>query len=348
MRKKLLILIALVLALCLLAGCTESEISCGIDSENRAFLRYDLSIDMRELNVTQQLSLIDWLRQMVASWEEQGFTVEHGAFAATGGSIDIHAELIRQAEDGKQALEQLRTILTDEKCTPFTAVQAEVLAQPLTEDYLLTLRLEPDRIFAAVGTERFPDELREKVEQWAESGSIRLSAQLPATEPGPGETAVPAEGLCRKEMSIPLNGSGELSLSTRRYLGGGEFDEVWWGGGARSAQTAEELEAAVRADENRLHVWSVVLTVLASILGAAALGLLIRLLASGRRRKAEEEALQQLDQALYDEAGPAFESCKPEPDPEAEAEQTESASAPEETPNGAETVDGSAPQKTDE
>lgn len=53
MKKRMMGLCLLLLSIALLCGCTESEIACGVTADNTAFLRFDLELDLRELNVRE-------------------------------------------------------------------------------------------------------------------------------------------------------------------------------------------------------------------------------------------------------------------------------------------------------
>ena len=268
----LLLPLALILLLC---ACTQSEIACGIDGADRAFLRYDLELDLRELSMREQIPILTWLREEAKRLEAQGFTVEHNAITVTDEPTWLRAELIRAGADRSQALTLLREMLTDETLTPFTAVVCEGDRQTLQEALRVRLTLEPGRVLDTVGMETWPKRLREQTAPWIEAGSLRLTLTLPATELPAGETAELAEGLATKTLTLPLDGSGELELTTLIYTGGGDNAQVWWKGADRSADSADALAASMAADEAALDDLAGKLTIGAVALGALAVLLFV-------------------------------------------------------------------------
>ena len=73
MKKTVIwILAALLLLLC---GCTESEIACGIDAENRAFLRYDMNLDLKLMTQGEKIPLLAWLRTLGDTLKAEGFKI---------------------------------------------------------------------------------------------------------------------------------------------------------------------------------------------------------------------------------------------------------------------------------
>lgn len=248
MRKTVICLLALLGLLLLLCGCTESEIACGVDAENRAFLRCEWNLDLTELSVREQIPILNWLKDRAAELKKQGFTVEHNAVSANEKGNWLRAELIRPGKDRAEALELLRDMLTDEGLTPFTAAAVESLPQELQDACRVSLRLEPEKLLATVGVESWPKRLRERVAPWIDACAVRVRLSLPATALPAGETAALEDGLAVKELRVPLTGSGELSLSTLCYKGGGDVDQVWWNGESRSAADGEGLARAAEED----------------------------------------------------------------------------------------------------
>lgn len=284
MKKTVIwILAALLLLLC---GCTESEIACGIDAENRAFLRYDMNLDLKLMTQGEKIPLLAWLRTLGDTLKAEGFTVEHNALAATDKPYYFRAELVRQGADRAEAVSLLREMLTDETLTPFTAVACEYLPQPLQDALLVSVRLEPDRILATTELASYPDQLRERVEPALAAGSIRLTLTLPATELPEGETAELRDGLATKSLTVPLTGNGTLRLATVQYTGG-DAAEVWWGGRDRTAPNAAALEGAVQDDVQRLKRFETVCIAAAAALAVLAALCLLAGMRARRGRKTE-------------------------------------------------------------
>jgi hypothetical protein len=322
-KKTILCLLALLLLL--LCGCTESEIACGVDAENRAYLRYDWELDLRELNVREQVPILSWLRERAGELEAKGFTVEHNAVAVTQQLTYLRAELTRQGADRAEAFALLRDMLTDESLTPFTAVVCEELPQELQECYRICLRLEPDRVLATAGTERWPKRLREQIEPWLEAGSIRLRLSLPCTELPEGESAETEDGLAVKTLTVPLTGNGELALSTLYYTGGGDNAQVWWKGEPRTAENAAALEQTMNRENAELKRYEKLL--FPAAIALAALALLFFAWGTARslrrkRRQREEAALSEVpvSQEISDEGRRgAYQAPADDPEPAADA-----------------------------
>ena len=288
MKKLLICLLALLGLLVLLCGCTESEIACGVDAENRAFLRYDWELDLTKLSVREQIPILNWLKERAAALQAQGFTVEHNAVTANQNGNWLRAELVRQGKDRNEALELLREMLSDESLSPFTAAAVELLPQELQDAGRVSVRLEPERVLATVGVETWPKRLREQVGEWLASGGITVTLSLPATALPAGEEAALEDGLAVKRLRVPLNGSGELSLSALYYTGGGEVDQLWWLGKSRSAADGEALVQSVETDAAALHRLEKLLLIAAVVLAALA----VLLFAVGTLRRKRRLAAQ--------------------------------------------------------
>ncbi|MBQ1372434.1 MAG: hypothetical protein IIY70_05830 [Oscillospiraceae bacterium] len=250
MRNMMLCLLAAIFLL--LCGCTDSEISCGIDVENRAFLRYDLNLDLEMMSLSERMTVVDGLHLLADSLKEKGFTVEHNAISAANESFYLRAELLQQGENQEQALVLLRKILTDENVTPFTAVVCESQSQQMQNACRVSLRLEPDRVLATTELEHYPNRLKQRVQDALKTGNLRLTLHMPATELPEGETARLDNGIASKTMNLSLTEHGELSLFTLQSVGNVDSPELWWGGKSRKADSATALERQIRADAARL------------------------------------------------------------------------------------------------
>ena len=306
MKKRMMGLCLLLLSIALLCGCTESEIACGVTADNTAFLRFDLELDLRELNVREQIPILTWIKDRAAELKEKGFTVEHNAITVSNELTWLRAELRRSGESREQAVELLRQMLCDESLSPFTEASAELESQALQDAFRLQVRAEPGELLATAGIESFPKRLRERMQGWLAGSSLRLSLSLPATELPAGEEAELRDGVAVKTAVLPLTENGDVSLSTICYLGGGENGELWWGGSPRSAESAGALAAAMGRDEAKLRRLSAILIPAAGAL--AALALLFFLwgtVRAGARRRAAEAAARAAFQAEA-QADPPF------------------------------------------
>ena len=306
-KKSILLLCLLLLACALLCGCTESEIACGVTADNRAFLRFDLELDLRELNVREQIPILTWIRDRAAELKEKGFEVEHNAVTVGSEPTRLKAELSRRGSSRAEAMELLRQMLTDDTLSPFTAAAAELLPQELQDAFRVELQAEPGQLLATAGIESFPKRLRERLDTWLAEGSLRLTLTLPATELPAGEEAELEDGVARKSVSVPLTGSAELRLETLYYTGAGENRELWWGGEERQAENAAALAASMERDRAGLEDLSRILTAAAAALGGLALLFFVwgTLRARKRRRLAAAAA------ALRARQTPAFDPQQP-------------------------------------
>ena len=281
MKKTTVFLLAVLFFL--LCGCTESEIACGIDTENQAFLRYNWNLDLTTLSIGERMTTVSWLRSLADALKDKGFTVEHNAISAGNTSFYLRAELLRRGADREEAMALLREMLTDETYTPFTAVVCESLPQPLLDSCRVSLRLEPDRILDTTELDSYPERLRQRIQPGIEAGTIRVTLSLPATELPEGETAQLENGIATKLLNIPLTQSGELSLSAIQYSGNFGAPELWWTGTDRRAENASALERRVQDDVTSLKTLESVCTVAAG--GFAVLTLLLFFLGVARCRR---------------------------------------------------------------
>ncbi len=326
MKKLWIALLGLGLAL-LLCGCTESAIDCGVDRDNRAFLRYDLKFDLSSLSEEDRLAVRGWLQRLSFQMKhKQGFSVDTNA-ARDEEQIYLKAELIRRGSNRTEALAHLRDMLTDETLTPFTLAACEGEAQQTLETARVLIRLEPDRVLETLGLEYYPKQVRAQVEQWLDTATLRVSLRLPATQLPEGETAELRDGLAEKTLRLPLRGSGELSLSTVYYTGEGDYGQVWWGGEPRTAADARAMAKLLAEDEAKLQRKQDLLLYAGICL--AALALLFFLLGTVRRRRQKNAQCGAL--SVLPEEAPAQEACPPSEAPEeaAGAMAPEEAAAPE-------------------
>lgn len=273
--KKILCVLMLALILVLLAGCTESEITCGVNPQNQAFLKYDFQLDLSELNPEEQESVRLWLWDMAYRMQEQqGFDVQTNADTQES-QVYLRALLARPGKNPAEAAELLNGMLTDETLSPFTAAAADCLKQDALNGYRVQVRLEPDRILATAGTEQMPRVLREKIRGWLDKASIGLTLTLPATDLPEGETAQITDGFAEKHLEIPVTENGELTLSTLVYRDDGNTNQVWWGGKSREAGHIQDLAETVGREEAELHRLSVVFLIVAAVLLVLAVGFFV-------------------------------------------------------------------------
>ena len=311
MKKLWILLLGLLFAL-LLCGCTESAIDCGINRENQAYLRYDLSFDLSSLEEEDRLAVRGWLQNLAYRMKyKQGFSVDTNA-AKDEELIRFRAELVRQGADRTEALSLLREMLEDETLTPFTRVSVEGETLETQELSRLRVRLEPDRVLETLDLETYPKQLREQVEGWLEAASVRLTLTLPATELPAGETASLENGLAVKQLTLPLKGSGNLSLSAVVYTGAEDYPELWWGGASRGAENTPALRGAIAADGAKLYRFERLLQYAAAALAGLALLLFVLGTVRARRRRKTAAAFPNgeapADPPCFDETAlPAFE-----------------------------------------
>ena len=271
--KKTIIAVLLAALVLLLAGCTESEILCGVNTKNQAYLLYDLNADLSALDEDERQSARLWVWDLAYRMQEDfGFAVDTNA-DSEDDEIHLRAQLTRQGKDEADAVTQLRAMITDEQLSPFTAAQVEASAQAQTESFRLDLRFEPGRILDTAGTEQMPKLLREKLRTWFDEASVTLRITLPATDLPAGEEAELKGTIAEKSLQIPATGSGELSLSTLVYHGDKANDQVWWGGEARTAGTAADMMELVSRDAGQMKLFRIILEIAAGVLLVLAIGL---------------------------------------------------------------------------
>lgn len=257
----------LVLAVVLLAGCTDTTIICGVDAERNAFLQITMEADWTGVAISMGQRYRSGFRELARYYrDELGFAVEEDY---TENGCTLTAELKRPADSYASAFQELETMLTDSSITPFLQVGAVQETQGEVQGFGLDVTLDTGRILEHLGTEDMPRDLREYFQQGIEASTAQLQLVLPGNEVVSGpDTATAAGKTVRAQTDVNLTGQTALSLSTRAIVRDGQI-----------VTTAHEDQAA------RLQSWEQSVWICAGIF-ALALILWGVLLVTGRRKKA--------------------------------------------------------------
>lgn len=257
----------LLLAVVLLAGCTETKIICGVDEEKNAFLQITMEADWTGVAISMGQRYRSGFRELARYYrDELGFAVEEDY---TENGCTLTAELKRPADSYESAFRELETMLTDSSITPFLQVSTVQETQGEVQGFGLDVTLDTGRILEHLGTEDMPSDLREYFRQSIEASAAQLQLVLPGNEVVSGhDTATVEDKAVRTQKDVNLTGQTALSLSTRAIVRDGQI-----------VTTAHEDQEA------RLQNWGQSVWICAGIF-ALALILWGALLVTSRRKKA--------------------------------------------------------------
>lgn len=221
MKKAILAGIFILLAL-LLAGCTQTQIVCGVDEEKCAFLSISVEADWSGMGNVLRQDLEDGMNLIAKHYEtELGFTVEK-QYTDDSGSLQM--TLRRPEESYEAAFEKLKALLTDEKLTPFLEVNLQHTDHDEVQGFGMDVTLDTGRLLDCLGTENLPGDLQETFAQGIANSTAQLCLVLPASELVSGPEGTRCEGgVARVQVPVDLRGQTKARFSTQAVIRDGEI-----------------------------------------------------------------------------------------------------------------------------
>lgn len=204
----------IVLALCalLLTGCSMTEIACGVDEGNQAFLTVSFQADWTEADETVRRELKTGCELLAKHYRDKlGFQVEE-AYTETGCNLEL--SMVRQANSRAEAFAELEAMLTDEKLTPFLNVGTEHTVQGAVDGYAVDLTLDTGGIVNNLGLEYFPGDIQRFFRDGIAESKATMMVRLPGTElvEGP-EGASCEQGMVEGSVNVDVGGQTEVKLA---------------------------------------------------------------------------------------------------------------------------------------
>ena len=224
--KKFLMLLICVLFL-LLAGCTDTRISCGIDAEYNAYMNIDIRADLTEVDADRARAVRSSLRKLANYYQNiLGYSVET-TIREEEDIARVQMTLIRPADSYAEAFDQLKSILTDETLTPFTTVDAARTDGAFEQGYAVTGSLDADKLLRASRIDSLPKEMGDFLRQGIAESTAVIELTLPASEVVEHSGDIVRDGafVCAA-TPLALDARTDVTLVTRASLVNGEAASV--------------------------------------------------------------------------------------------------------------------------
>ena len=274
--KKTVALISIIMIASFLSGCMRLDIRAGIDTNNNAYLVYELKIDLTSVDPDLRTSLIDGVKEMEDYYRDTlGFEVTS---SKKGDAYYMKAILTVQGSDYEDAFAKLKKMLTDEASTPFSELSMDFTAEEMQQLYHLSVTVDMAGIAAGSNISELPPSMRESIEAAYLSSTGTLTIELPGSvvESASGETVIDGYHVT---VSEPLDFSGQTQaeLTTRLNT-------------LQQTILAEPMEDVVSRYRTYAYIG----------FGAAGLGLVLAVVSivmmrsKKKQRAAQERAAQQL------------------------------------------------------
>ena len=223
MKKRFCLFLAL-LAVFLLSGCVRGTVSCGIDKDRQAFLRYEAQVDLSEMPQAYRQAVTQAVDDLEEEYAALDFTV---AREDAEDRILLEMERRVQGDSYADAFEALRELLTDEEITPFVQVEMREEHTDREQYFSIAAQADGESIVKTVRAEELPADLRKTVAAWVENSAVTFSVELPGhTYTSAGEVTVDSDNICRVTVPMELDGQTGIDLTTRFTLEDGKIAQV--------------------------------------------------------------------------------------------------------------------------
>jgi len=179
-RLKTFMVISLVLLMIFLAGCTEIEISAGIDADLTAYLSYHIVIDVEEVDsryhntIKRALNEIGWYYQ-----EEYNFVVQLN-IETNPYSVNMSRRM--QNSSLEQAYQSLKFLLTNEDITPLMTLDMAFQTSERQSKYILSATTDIPYIISLSNVEELSPAMLQQFKEAIETGEGNITLTLPTTE----------------------------------------------------------------------------------------------------------------------------------------------------------------------
>ena len=222
--KKRFCLFLLLLAVFLLSGCVRGTVSCGIDKDRQAFLRYEAQVDLSEMPQAYREAVTQAVDDLAEEYAALDFTV---AREDAEDRILLEMERKVQGDSYADAFEALRELLTNEEITPFVQVEMREEHTDREQYFSIAAQADGESIVKTVRAEELPADLRKTVAAWVEDSAVTFSVELPGhTYTSAGEVTVESDDICRVTVPMELDGQTGIDLTTRFTLEDGKISDT--------------------------------------------------------------------------------------------------------------------------
>lgn len=269
MRYKIAVCLLICAVILCLSGCTEAEISCGIQEDCSAFLQVRVTTGLDDMSETNKTHVINSFERLAKYYEDTlGYTVERN-LDSSQDTAELSMLLKREAETYEEAFEELKKMLTDEKLTPFTEVDLSCLAEKFQDGYAIKGKVNPEKVIQKTDFSSYGSDLEAFFQESIQNSSLKLIIKLPAAEVVEHTGSVECEdGFAVAVNDISLEEESELVLVAK--AGSGE------------SSLAEETEDILGKLERKD---SQIIRILLCAAGALLLSCVLLFVALARRKK---------------------------------------------------------------
>lgn len=236
MRYKVAVCLLICAVILCLSGCTEAEISCGIQEDCSAFLSVRVATDLGDMSETNRAHVINSFERLAKYYEDTlGYTVEKNLDSAQD-TAELSMSLKREADTYEDAFEELKKMLTDETLTLFTEVDLSCLAEEFQHGYAIKGKVNPEKVIQKTDFSAYGSDLETFFQESIQNSSLKLVVKLPAAEVVEHTGSVKCEdGFAVAVNEVPMEKETELVLVTKAGSGEGAPDK-------RTEDILEELE----------------------------------------------------------------------------------------------------------
>ena len=212
------LLAAIIAILFVLPGCMHLDIRTGVDVNNKAYLQYDLEIDLKSVDPNMRTPLIDGVKELEKHYRDNlGFEVTS---SKTSDSYSMTAILTVQGSDYEDAFAKLKKMLTDESITPFSGLNMDFATTEMQQLYHLSVTVDLAGMVEGSSISDLPPSMKESIEELFGTSMGTLMIELPGSEieSASGYTASNGHHITLTEI-LDFSGQTQAELTTRLNKG---------------------------------------------------------------------------------------------------------------------------------
>lgn len=173
--KRLVLIIILLFFIIVFAGCSDIDVTCGVDENNNAFIKYEIKVLTDEIEASNATYINEALDTLEGHFEGIGFTTTREDFY-------LSAELKKPSSSYDSAVDTLKEMLTDENISVFYDVSVQKINTDFEQGYYVSLSADYSEWILGKGSANLPSDIKDQVEQYASGESGTLTLMLPANE----------------------------------------------------------------------------------------------------------------------------------------------------------------------
>lgn len=207
--KRLILILLMVSFIIVVAGCSNINVTCGVDENNNAFIKYEIKILTDEVEANNVTNINKALETLEDHFNNLGFTTTREDFY-------LSAELKKKSSNYDLAIDALKEMLTDEDISVFYDVSVQKINTNVEQGYYVSLNADYSKWLLDKGVANLPSDIKSQVEQFASGQTGTLTLMLPANEAKSTSGQISMSGYGAKtSVPIVLNKKISIDLSTK-------------------------------------------------------------------------------------------------------------------------------------